>query len=113
MIHEHPFKTRRPIAFELDQQRCNEQLKEKIEKTENELREKHYELETVKERAASECYFADDLSGDLCGVNPCLKNPCLNNGTCIPEGGANFKCICPKFFKGTKCEVSFFLYRQP
>ncbi|XP_037533972.1 hyaluronan-binding protein 2 [Nematolebias whitei] len=34
----------------------------------------------------------------------CTPNPCLNNGVCKEKGRKNFKCDCPKHFKGRKCE---------
>ncbi|XP_018535715.1 hyaluronan-binding protein 2 [Lates calcarifer] len=34
----------------------------------------------------------------------CNPNPCLNNGVCEEKGKNNFKCDCPRPFKGRKCE---------
>ncbi|XP_059179764.1 hyaluronan-binding protein 2-like [Centropristis striata] len=34
----------------------------------------------------------------------CDPNPCLNNGECEEKGRKNFKCDCPKPFRGRKCE---------
>ncbi|XP_072247422.1 hyaluronan-binding protein 2-like [Leuresthes tenuis] len=34
----------------------------------------------------------------------CNPNPCLNNGVCKEKGRRNFKCDCPKPFRGRKCE---------
>ncbi|XP_068183573.1 hyaluronan-binding protein 2-like [Antennarius striatus] len=35
---------------------------------------------------------------------PCDPNPCLHNGVCKQKGGRQFKCDCPKPYKGKKCE---------
>lgn len=34
----------------------------------------------------------------------CTPNPCLNNGVCKAKGKREFKCDCPKPYKGKKCE---------
>uniref|UniRef100_A0A668ARJ0 trypsin n=1 Tax=Myripristis murdjan TaxID=586833 RepID=A0A668ARJ0_9TELE len=39
-----------------------------------------------------------------CIPGRCNPNPCLNNGVCEEKGKKNFKCDCPKPFKGRKCE---------
>ncbi|CBY11329.1 unnamed protein product [Oikopleura dioica] len=106
VVHDHSLKTRRPIVFELDQLRCNEQLNDELKETQKKLKEGQNELERVKKIAENECYFAEELSGNVCGINPCLKNPCLNNGKCIAEGGVEYKCVCSHAYKGEKCEIN-------
>ncbi|KAM4591479.1 hyaluronan-binding protein 2 [Odontesthes bonariensis] len=39
-----------------------------------------------------------DLNGQ------CNPNPCLNNGVCKEKGRRNYKCDCPKPFRGRKCD---------
>lgn len=34
----------------------------------------------------------------------CDPNPCLNNGECEVKGNGNYKCDCPRPFKGRRCE---------
>lgn len=34
----------------------------------------------------------------------CNPNPCLNNGECEQKGNRNYKCDCPRPFKGRRCE---------
>ncbi|KAG7325061.1 hypothetical protein KOW79_011377 [Hemibagrus wyckioides] len=34
----------------------------------------------------------------------CDPNPCYNNGVCENDGDGDFKCICPRPFKGKRCQ---------
>lgn len=49
------------------------------------------------------CLFSFIL-GKLCEKqNLCASSPCRNGGTCSSLPGGNFKCSCPKGFKGLVC----------
>ncbi|BHF59444.1 Protein delta 1 [Sparganum proliferum] len=45
-------------------------------------------------------------SGPECeaSYNPCESNPCQNNGVCTPLG-ADFRCDCPRGWKGRQCNT--------
>nr|VZI46714.1 unnamed protein product [Spirometra erinaceieuropaei] len=45
-------------------------------------------------------------SGPECeaSYNPCESNPCQNNGVCTPLG-ADFRCECPRGWKGRQCNT--------
>ncbi|VDM02612.1 unnamed protein product [Schistocephalus solidus] len=36
--------------------------------------------------------------------NPCESNPCQNSGVCVPLG-ADFRCECPRGWKGRECNT--------
>lgn len=36
-------------------------------------------------------------------VLQCASEPCLNNGTCV-DTGSQFRCDCPRGWKGSRCE---------
>ncbi|KAF5896510.1 hyaluronan-binding protein 2-like [Clarias magur] len=46
----------------------------------------------------------DWLFGLLNEIDECDPNPCYNNGTCEKAGFSDFKCICPRPFKGKRCQ---------
>lgn len=37
---------------------------------------------------------------------PCQLEPCLYNGTCIPVGKSDFKCLCSFGYTGKRCETT-------
>ena len=40
------------------------------------------------------------------GINPCNRRPCRNGGSCEPNGGLNYLCLCPVETAGDECEIS-------
>ncbi|KAM9462635.1 hyaluronan-binding protein 2 [Clarias gariepinus] len=46
----------------------------------------------------------DWLLSLLDDIDECDPNPCYNNGTCENAGNGDFKCICPRPFKGRRCQ---------
>uniref|UniRef100_A0A914CNM6 Uncharacterized protein n=1 Tax=Acrobeloides nanus TaxID=290746 RepID=A0A914CNM6_9BILA len=40
-----------------------------------------------------------------CTICNVLENVCLNGGTCLPEGGENYRCECPYNYTGEHCEI--------
>ncbi|UJR32193.1 hypothetical protein I4U23_019657 [Adineta vaga] len=53
------------------------------------------------------CHFG--FTGLLCenrvNISVCVKNPCEHNGTCTIANDGKIKCMCPKQYKGTRCEI--------
>jgi len=37
--------------------------------------------------------------------NPCVNNPCRNNGRCVQTQSQTFKCLCPSYTTGKRCET--------
>ncbi|MCI4384341.1 hypothetical protein PGIGA_G00037580 [Pangasianodon gigas] len=68
----------------------------------NETSEDYYEESSDNDQTNTNSQWLYEFIED---TDECEPNPCYNNGICENDGDGDFKCICPRPFKGKRCQT--------
>ncbi|KAM9462634.1 hyaluronan-binding protein 2-like [Clarias gariepinus] len=68
----------------------------------NETSDYYYEESTHNDKSNTMSQWLDEFMEETDECNP---NPCYNDGVCENDGDGDFTCICPKPFKGKRCQT--------
>ncbi|XP_017338655.2 hyaluronan-binding protein 2 [Ictalurus punctatus] len=68
----------------------------------NETSDDYYEESPDNEQTNTNSQWLNELIEE---TDECDPNPCYNNGVCENDGDGDFKCSCPRPFKGKRCQT--------